>query len=182
MKKSIASFFLAIVTTISLSTFALADTTIGTNLRFKSAINTAGAGKCIDVAGGQTTTGTPIVQFDCHSGNNQRFSIVDVGSSQFLFQSSLNLNMCIGITNNTNANAHELLRLVPCRINGVAQNGAKWRIDHLPNNLKVFRHFLPSQAGGTNCIDVASGSAANSLWLQLFNCHAGGNQQWNILT
>src|SRR5437667_10859303 len=78
MKKIIANILMVIISVQGLSVFGLAIPT-GTVVVIKSAINTFGTGKCLDVAGGQTGTGTPIVQFDCHSGTNQRFVIERVG-------------------------------------------------------------------------------------------------------
>ncbi len=179
MKKLIANIFLAIILSFSLSTFALANT--ANNIRIKSAINTAGVGKCVDVASGQTTVGTPIVQFDCHTGNNQRFSIEQITfGGQHIIKSNLNLNMCVGITNNVYANANELLRLVPCRVNGDIPLGVRWFLDSV-NGKTVFRAVSPSQDRRTTCIDIPSGVANNSQWLQLYYCHGGGNQQWSIL-
>ncbi len=176
MKKLIANLLLAIVITVSLSTFVLAQT----NVRIKSAINTSGAGKCLDVAGGKTTAGTPIVQFDCHNGTNQRFSIYRaVGQfDQYYIQSALNPNMCVGTP--WILNAGDLLRLVPCRANGLVQLEASWNIDSV-NDKRVFVAFLQSRDYKFHCIDVPSGLANNSLWMQLYNCHNGGNQQWSIL-
>src|SRR5437899_11110844 len=113
MKKIIANILMVIISVQGLSAFALAIPT-GTVVTIKSAINTAGTGKCLDVAGGQTGTGTPIVQYDCHGGSNQHFVIERVTfGSQFIIKSELNQAMCVGIPDNVHANAYELVRLEP---------------------------------------------------------------------
>lgn len=179
MKKLIANIFLAIILTNGLSTFALANSII--NIRIKSAINIAGSGKCIDVASGQTVAGTPIVQFGCHNGSNQRFSIEQITfGGQHIIKSNLNPNMCVGTPNNVYANSYELLRLVPCRVSGDVPLGVRWYLDDI-NGKTRFRAISPSWDRQSTCIDVASGSSSDSLWMQLYYCHTGGNQQWNIL-
>jgi hypothetical protein len=171
---------MVIISVQGLSVLALAIPT-GVTVRIKSAINTFGSGKCLDVAGGQTSAGTPIVQFDCHDGNNQRFVIERVTfGSQFIIKSDLNLNMCVGITDNVHANAYELVRLVPCRVsNGDAPLGARWTPDTIDGNTR-FRAVSPSWDRQSTCIDVSSGSNSESLWMQLYYCHEGGNQQWRV--
>ena len=178
MKKLIANLFLAIIITTGLSTFALATTV--NNIRIKSTINTAGTGKCLDVASGQTSTGTPIVQFDCHNGNNQVFSIEQITfGGQHIIKSNLNQNMCVGTPNNVFANSNELLRLVPCRVNGDVPLGARFYLENI-NGKTRFRAISPSSDRRSTCIDIPSGDPRNSIWLQLYYCHDGANQQWDI--
>ena len=59
------------------------------------------------------------MQFDCHNGTNQRFTIEQVTfGGKRIIRTNLNLNMCVGINTNSYANPGELLRLIPCRVNG----------------------------------------------------------------
>lgn len=193
MKKSIASFLLAIVTIISLSTFAVAgtfgsSTTSGRadefiNIHIKSFINMTGAGMCMDVAGGFTTSGTPIVQFPCQNSTNQRFTIEQItDDNQRIIRSSLNPNMCVGIMNNVNANPNELLRLLPCRNpSGFIPQGVRWFPSWVIFKVNLrFRAAARSVDGQSTCIDVPNGSPDHSLWLQLFTCHSGDNQKWTV--
>jgi Ricin-type beta-trefoil lectin domain len=178
MKKLIANLFLAIIITTGLSAFALANTV--SNVRSKSAINTAGSGKCMDVASGQTSAGTPIVQFSCHNGYNQVFSVEQITfGGQHIIKTNLNPNMCVGITDNVFANAGERLSLVPCRVAGDVPLGARWYLENI-NGKTRFRAISPSQDRQSTCLDVPSGLASDSLWLQLYYCHTGGNQQWSL--
>ena len=177
MKKFIANLFVAVVITLSLSTFASAQ--IFDNIHIKSVINTAVPGKCMDVANGQTTNGTPIVQYDCHYATNQTFSVI-YWNNGYIIQSKLDPRKCVGMNNNQFANAGELLRLVPCiGSTGDYQRGALWQLDTV-NNKARFRAVLQSSNSLNTCIDIPSGSSSNSLWLQLYYCHNGGNQQWDF--
>ena len=130
---------MVIISVQGLSAFALAIPT-GTVVVIKSAINTSGSGKCLDVAGGQTGTGTPIVQFDCHTGNNQRFVFERFPGGQYIIKSSLSSSqeMCVGIPDNVNANAYELIRLEPCRVNNDIPLGVRWYVDTI-NDRTRFR-------------------------------------------
>src|SRR5689334_6187659 len=93
MKKLIASILMAVTITFSLVTFTPAQASI------KSYMNTAGTGKCVDIADGRIdpNSGASIVQFDCHNGLNQKFFIE---SSDFAglstFRSVLDSTFCIG--------------------------------------------------------------------------------------
>lgn len=178
MKKFIASLLMAIIVSISLSTFTLAQSIYKVSLR--SVINTGGSGNCLDIANGQTAVGTPIVQFDCHWGNNQKFYLRNIDGGWILL-SALDSNKCVGITNNSFANSGELLQLVPCRP-GVESipRGALWNLKGVNGNA-VFHAFSRSTSNTETCIDIPSGSDLNSLRLQLFTCHEGLNQQWNLV-
>ena len=177
MKKFIANLFVAIALTISITTFVSANSL--SNIQIKSAINTAGTGMCMDVANGQTAPGTAIGQYPCHSGINQRFTFQTiVFDGQRIIKSNLNPNMCVGITDNTQANSNTLLRLVPCfDSTGDVPLGARWYLD-IVNGKERIRAKLTSWDNFNTCIDVPSGLASPSLWLQIYYCQTGGNQQW----
>ena len=148
--------------------------------RIKSAINTAGSGKCMDVAGGYLFDGNAIVQFDCHNGSNQRFQMQRVTlRGDFIIESTVDQSKCVGIADNVHANAYELLRVEPCRdSNNDVPLGVRFRLDVNAAGQTRFRAISPSWDGQQTCIDIASGSNANSLWLQLYYCHDGSNQRW----
>jgi len=185
MKKIIANTLIAIIVVHGLSAFGLAvpldalPVPTDTLVRIKSAINTGGSGKCLDVAGGLTGTGTPIVQFGCHQGVNQVFWFQRFGS-QYIIKSALNPDMCVGISNNVHANANELVRLVPCRLrNYDVPLGVRWTINN-NQGLIQFQAVSPSVDRRNTCIDVGNGSHADSLWMQLYYCHTGSNQRWTL--
>ncbi|MCA1848256.1 MAG: RICIN domain-containing protein, partial [Actinobacteria bacterium] len=51
------------------------------------ALRAVHSGKVLDVSNGSTENGAPIIQWDWHGGNNQRFWIDDVGGDRFALRS-----------------------------------------------------------------------------------------------
>jgi len=180
MRKLMVNLIIAIISIQGLTVTGFAYN--GSNKRIKSAINTAYPGKCLDVANGYPYIGTPIVQFSCHSGTNQRFDIQQITwGGQHIIKSRLDPNRCVGIPDNVYANNHELVRLVECRnSNGDVPLGARFYLDNI-NGKTRFRAVSPSNDRRNTCIDVASGLNWDSLWMQMYYCHDGGNQQWTII-
>jgi ricin-type beta-trefoil lectin protein len=154
-------------------------------IQIKSFINQGGAGKCLDVAGGYTSAGTPIVQFSCHGGTNQRFSLSQFGSGSYQIHSALDQNMCVGYAGASPGDG-VLLRLEPCKDTSGTENlDAVWTFDPGVNIFNPvaqvqMRAFLTDTAGQWQCVDVASGLNWDSLWMQTYHCHGGPNQQWLI--
>ena len=147
-------------------------------LRIKSTINTTGTGMCMDVAGGYTAENTPIVQYPCHGGMNQRFylNLVDFAPTHQI-RSALDRRMCVGIRPGSQA-----LALVTCdNAQGDANLNTRWRADEAVlrstgPGITRFRH-APALA---MCIDIPSGTSAHSQTLQAYGCHGGPNQQWEV--
>lgn len=153
---------------------------INARVEIKSTINTAGAGLCLDIANGNTTIGTPIVQFPCHRGRNQQWQIVNGSLNDFQIVSMLDPTRCVGFTGN--AVDHQLLRLAACiDANLVKPLATRFRLDSSDLlqdvSTTAFRSVVTP---GTKCIDVASGSNIHSLWMQLYQCHNGPNQKWKL--
>ncbi len=195
MTKSIAHIFLAISLTIGLSTVSLAEDFHNTRIVSSVSVinNYNGSYMCLDVARADTREGTPIVQYACHSGDNQIFSVLSTGiyrEPTYIIQSKLNPRMCVGISNNSYANSTELLRLIPCidnisKSHGIVyQRGAKWFMDSIWGRA-MFRAYLKSIDNKDTCMDVPSGLLSNSLWIQVYYCNtlnnSGFNQTWYFL-
>jgi hypothetical protein len=137
--------------------------------------------KCLDVAGGYTNPDTPIVQYRCHQGLNQQFKLYNTFNG-FQIQSMLDPNMCVGIHQ---AWWNELLYLVPCvDANGWRPYTTRWYLDSNDLQQPVSHAELRTVAAprGTQqyCIDVPSGLDWDSLWMQIYGCHNGLNQQWEL--
>jgi hypothetical protein len=177
MKKLTVKLFLALIAALSLSTFTLA---FGLeHVQFKSAVNTAFNGKCMDIPIFGNGPGDFIQQFGCHNGINQRFTIVPIFSKQIL-RSDLNPNLCIGLTDPSFADSGVPIKLIPCRnSNGDFPLNVRWEMD-IVNGKTRFRAINLSHDRRSTCIDVPSALAQDGLPLQLFFCHDGGNQQWTF--
>ncbi len=44
-------------------------------------VQSLASGKCLDLPGGQTGDGTPVIQYDCHGGANQQWTIDAAGDA-----------------------------------------------------------------------------------------------------
>jgi Ricin-type beta-trefoil lectin domain len=153
-------------------------TSTGATTRIKSAINTAGDGKCMDVASGQTSIGTPIVQFRCHGGTNQQFELADAAGA-YKIVSKLDRSKCVGFSENF-ADSGVLLRLVSCDAlqSRWYMNSSDLRAN--PAQVRFMSALGSHNPSGRGCVDVASGLNWDSLWLQVYDCHNGPNQQWTV--
>ncbi len=158
------------------------ESELQTNVRvqIKSMINTSGAGLCLDIAGGGNQIGTPIVQYPCHRGLNQQWKIVPASFTNYQIVSIADPTRCVAFQGNAVDNT--LLRLAACAdASGLKPLATRWILDSndLLNDVShtAFRSAVTPQ---TKCIDVASGLNWESLWMQLFNCHGGANQKWEL--
>jgi len=152
---------------------------VSTGMRLQ--IKSMSSQKCLDVAGGYTNPDNPIVQFTCHHGLNQQFQLYDTFNG-FQIQSMLDLNMCVSIKS---AWWNELVYLEPCvDANGWRPYTTRWYLDSSDLWSSVSHAELRTVAAprGTQqyCIDVASGLTWDSLWMQIYGCHHGLNQQWEL--
>jgi hypothetical protein len=117
------------------------------------------AGKCIDVSGGYPTNGTPIVLWDCHGGNNQKWTV----APDRLLRA---LGKCLDVTDNRTDNG-TMVQLWDCNGGGNQQ----W----VP---QTNGSLLNPQSG--RCLDAPGGSRGSGTRLQLWDCHGGPNQQWKL--
>lgn len=165
---------------------AAVATGLGNRVQIKSMINTAAGGKCIDVASSIDAVGTPIVQYTCHKGLNQQFylQMVTLGG-QYQIVWKQDQTKCLGIPG-PYADDHQLLRLAACTDpSGYRPVETRWYLDGSdlaqPVSHVSIRSALGSHsASGSGCVDVGSGAATNSLWMQVYNCHGGANQKWEL--
>ena len=153
------------------------------NVRFRSSINTAYTGKCIDVAGGAMTAGTFIVQYTCQNSTNQNFQLRTTGDGLYQIRPVLSSNLCVSTPGDTYATTSDQLRLRTCTAMWTGQPDAAGTYWYLRYSTSTFRYIfvsaLPSPTGAGMCIDVPGGAATNSLILQVYPCGSQSlNQQW----
>jgi hypothetical protein len=149
-------------------------------LEIKSMINTGGQGMCLDIAGGGNVIGTPIVQYPCHRGPNQQWKIQQASLTNFQIQSVADPTRCVGFTGSVVDGT--LLRLAACT-DSTGLKPSATRFDLVGTDLfdeLVSHAALRSVVTPGKCIDVAAGSSAHSLWMQLYRCHGGMNQKWEL--
>jgi hypothetical protein len=127
------------------------------------AVRAVGAGKCLDVPNGSTTTGTQVWIWDCGGGTNQTWS--RTSSGELTVYSG-------GDTRCLDANGQGT---------GAGTQVIIWSCNGQPNqqwNVNADGTVTGAQSG--LCLDVSGASTANGALVQLWTCHGGGNQQWSL--
>jgi hypothetical protein len=127
------------------------------------------SGRCVDINGGSTASGATIIQWDCHGGPNQTFSLVDQGGGYFAIKPK-HSGKCLDVADASLANGAPLIQ---------------WDC-HGGDNQK-FR--LLSQGGSSyklqakhsgKCFDVFAGDSTNGAAITQYDCLPGSNQVFNM--
>ncbi|MGW3044380.1 ricin-type beta-trefoil lectin domain protein [Kitasatospora sp. NPDC001159] len=122
---------------------------------------TAQTGKCVDIAGANSTNGTAVQLYDCNGSNAQNWSFKPDGSLRAL-------GSCLDATGRGTANGTPL-QIWECG-NGAPQQTFVPRPDG----------SLYNPASG-RCVDLPGGTATNGTRLQLFDCNGTAAQKWTAL-
>lgn len=136
------------------------------------AIKSVASGKCVDVYM-QSSDGAPVVQWDCHGGDNQLFSL-DVPapppppSDETTAVEARHSGKCMEVTGTANG---ALIEQWTC----TGGTNQAWTLDHMGNG--QYR-FVAENSG--KCLDLDGGSTANGVQLQQWDCAPGDKQLWTI--
>jgi hypothetical protein len=126
-------------------------------------LHAVGAGKCLDVPGSTTTSGTQLQIYSCNGQANQTWTRT---SSNQLTATVGGQTLCLDASGNgTSAGT----KVVTWSCNGAANQ--QWTVN---SNGTV--------TGGQSglCLDVTSASTANGALVELWTCNGGSNQQWTL--
>jgi poly(hydroxyalkanoate) depolymerase family esterase len=127
------------------------------------AVRAVGAGKCLDVPGATTATGTQLQIWDCHGGTNQLWT--RTASGALTVYSGGNLR-CLDASGHGTANGTAVI-IWTC----TGQTNQQW-------NVNANGTITGVQSG--LCLDVSAASTANGAKVQLWSCTGAGNQQWTL--
>jgi hypothetical protein len=134
------------------------------------------ANKCLDVEGGQPENRTRVVLFDCHGGDNQRWSFVAATPSFGATPPSEGRivglgGKCLDVEGGSAASGMQLI-LFDCGTEPLPR----------PNQRRFVRQdfHLVSGLASDMCSDVFGGNSANRTPIILFNCHPGPNQMFRF--
>jgi hypothetical protein len=134
-------------------------------------------GKCFDIWNGRLVSGSPVDQYTCHSDyQDQAINFVQAPGLPAGFYNLVPAyapSLCV-VPNSTNTIAR--LVLAPC----ASAYTAVWTFSQATENSS--RYYIQNQYN-SGCIDVPSGSTADSVQLQTYPCHKIGsanNQEWLI--
>jgi hypothetical protein len=114
---------------------------------------------CVDISGGSKDNAAKAIMFDCHGGDNQRFTLDN--QRRLIVKHS---GKCLHASGTDNA-SHVVQ--MDCNDN----NSQKWDADSAGR--------LRSRHAG-KCLDVWENSDKNGAQLVIYDCHDGNNQKWFI--
>ena len=115
------------------------------------------AGKCLDVARGDSSDGTEILSWDCHGSYNQQWVL--------RANKVYSLGKCLDVKGGDASNGTPIV-LFQCHF-GANQD---WSFNS--------NGTIVGLAG--KCLDVEGANPANGAWIILFDCHGGPNQRWSF--
>lgn len=114
------------------------------------------SGRCVDIPGSNTTDGTQLILWDCHSGANQTWTLQSDGTVR-------SLSKCL-----TAASSNDNAAVTISTCNGSA--GQQWTYNSATPELRVHN----------KCLDAKDAATANNTPLILWPCHGGTNQKWTF--
>lgn len=117
------------------------------------------AGKCMDVAGGQSADGTPVQLFDCNGTAAQRWTLGHDGQLRGL------AGKCLTVRFGSTANR------TPVELRACT-GSASQRFD------LTAAGELRSRLNASKCVEVQGGFTANRTPVQLFDCNGTASQLW----
>jgi hypothetical protein len=125
--------------------------------------------KAIDIAGGSTTNGTAVQQYDSWGGDPQKLVLKDAGKGNVKLTLKLNNNKCVGPKGGALAHGTKL-EVQDC--NGT--NGQAWITGETAAGSGVF--MLKSVGAPGLCLDVTGATTANGAAMEVANCTGAQNQ------
>lgn len=125
-----------------------------------AALRGADSGRCLDVPGGKTESGTKLTLWDCNGGSNQQWSYDTATKALGVYG-----NKCLDSDSVSTVNGTPVL-IRDCT------GGATQQWD-------VVSGGTVKNVGLGLCLDAAELGVSNGTPVQLWSCNGGGNQQWS---
>lgn len=130
------------------------------------------SGKCLDVAGWSAANGAPVIQWDCHGGENQQWTFTPVGAGYYKIvarHSGKALDVFGGIFSGANG-----VIVDQWDYNGSINQ--MWYVGDLGNGLYsiIARHSNKS-------LDIKGASTGNGAEAHQYDYVSGANQQWRLI-
>ncbi|MFL6077602.1 MAG: ricin-type beta-trefoil lectin domain protein, partial [Mycobacteriales bacterium] len=119
------------------------------------------AGKCVDVAGANTTNGTQVQLYTCNGTAAQQWTVGSDGTLRAL-------GKCLDVSGGGTANGTRV-QLYDCNGSGAQQ----W-------TYTSGQDLVNPQAN--RCLDATGNTSADGTPLQIWDCTGGANQKWTVPT
>ena len=127
------------------------------------------SGQCLDVTGASQDNGAAVIQWPCHGGSNQQWSLYNAGDGYYLVTVN-HSGQCLDVTGASQDNGAAVIQW-PCH----GGDNQQWSI--VPEGNGYFS-FIARHSG--QCLDVTGASQDNGAAVIQWPCHGGDNQQWAI--
>ncbi|MEN6320661.1 MAG: RICIN domain-containing protein [Syntrophaceae bacterium] len=127
------------------------------------------SGKCLDVSGVSTANGANIIQYDCHGGSNQQWTLTNKGDGYYLAVAK-HSGKCLDVSGVSTANGTNIIQY-DCH----GGSNQQWKL--IPKGQGYY--MLTAKHSG-KCLDVAGASMANGVNIIQYDCHGGPNQLWKL--
>ncbi|HYB51475.1 MAG TPA: RICIN domain-containing protein [Burkholderiaceae bacterium] len=134
------------------------------------AIQSLASGKCLDLEGGAKVDGPVVIQYDCHSGANQQWSLESAGGAGYRIVSRLS-GKCVGIDRSAGSGITAPVLQSAC---GDSATEQLWSLESKRGGY-VIRSIISGR-----CLDVPGGSSVNGARLVAWKCVGGENQVWRV--
>ncbi len=134
-----------------------------------TALTAVSSGKCVEVVGSSAANGAQIDQNLCSSASSQRFTVKDMGGSQYELV-NVNSGKCLDVTGVSKSNGAVL---------------QQWTCSGSANQLfklvsKGTSTYQVQSVNSSKCLDITGVSSANGALIQQWTCGTGTNQQFKM--
>jgi hypothetical protein len=133
-------------------------------------IQSVASGKCLDLPGGRTDDGVQAIQYDCHGGINQQWSIEATGDARYRLVSRMS-GKCIATDAADDAVGGHIVE---------SQCGSSrdqlWALESASDG------YVLRNVANLLCLDVPGSSLANGAKLIAWSCNGGTNQNWRYVS
>jgi alpha-galactosidase len=126
-------------------------------------VHAVGAGKCLDVPGSSTTSGTQLDIRGCTGASNQEWTPTSGGSLTVYSGSS---RECLAADGGAVAAGTKAV-IAPCD----SSSGQHWEVN---SNGTI------TGVGSGLCLDVTGAKTADGTGVEIWTCNGGSNQQWEL--
>lgn len=129
------------------------------------------SGRCLDVPAYSTSPGSRLIQWDCHSGTNQKFQIVPVESGYKITAMNSGLQLDIAGGPDATQDGTPVIQW--------PYWGGSNEIFHITATGDGYSTITASSSG--KCFDVEGISKRNGAHVNQWSCWGGDNQKWRFV-
>ncbi|MCB0187175.1 MAG: RICIN domain-containing protein, partial [Caldilineaceae bacterium] len=128
-----------------------------------------GSNLCVDVNGGSTSNGARIIQWSCHTGNNQKWRVETVGTHYRL--TAVHSNKVIDVYGGSTRAGAKLIQW-----SWHSGTNQQWTIRAVADGVYEIVSVKSSL-----CMDVTNGSTSRGTDLQQWTCNGSNAQRWRLI-